>query len=149
MNIDAFRETVKNLKNKLKTIVEISEKSYNFKGFHFKNEGFGAQQNVSLKNIEGLFSKFGISSNFSVSNLVFVLANSGDGMLNGNDYEDFLDALAVNISSFLFDDVMVSFEEEVANISRVHFLNLNDVYVPLSIYLEKVYFALLNASKDL
>ena len=71
-------------------------------------------------------------------------------MLGGTDYNDYLDAIAVNISSFLFDDVAVKTTESISNeVRSVHFLNLNNVYMPLSIFLEKVYDSLSKLESDI
>lgn len=130
-------------------MVFISEKSYNLSGNTFKKGhkdygGFGAES-PDIKSVGKTLSKGQLSSN-TLSDLIFLLANSGERMINGRDVEDVTRVVALNIASFLFDDVVITdaLDEYHSTTNRIHLFNLNGIMVPLSVFLEGVAVAIEN-----
>jgi len=65
------------------------------------------------------------------------LRNTGNEMINtnGDNIDIVRRTLASLIGNFLFDDVVISNELKPANINAVHLLNLDNIYIPLSVFL--------------
>jgi hypothetical protein len=58
--------------------------------------------------------------------------------------------LATTIGNFLFDDIVIteSLNNNKSNVNRIHILNLNGIYIPLSVFLEAAYQAFINIEDD-
>ena len=120
-------------------IIFVSDKNYQIKADF---GGFMAQSHVTLSNLEALLNKVGADG---TGELVDFLANCGEGMLLGNKDTEILDAVAVHIGHFLFDDLTITGS---VGINRVHLLNLSGIYMPLSVYLEAILKSIENAMAD-
>ena len=120
-------------------IIFVSDKNYQIKSDF---GGFMAQSNVTLSNLEALLNKVGAES---TGELVDFLANCGEGMLLGNKDTEVLDAVAVQIGHFLFDDLTIT---GAVGINRVHLLNLSGIYMPLSVYLDAILKSITEAMMD-
>lgn len=137
------------------TLVEVSEKDYNLLGSSFderakKNgSGFTAQQNVTLDVLQGVLGRSKLS-NATVGDIIFILVNSGAGMLNG-DYSDAIHVIEMSIANMLFDDAQLSDEldNKTSNVTTIHVFNLDGVYMPLSVLLEGIYNACNNAYQNI
>lgn len=150
-------EGMKVLKQQLEnvTIVEISEKNYNLLGSSFDDRakkngaGFTAQQNVSLDVLNGVLSRSNLPS-ATIGDLIFILVNSGSGMMNG-DYSDAIHVVEAAIANMLFDDAQLSdeFDDNQSSVTTIHVFNLDGIYMPLSVLLEGIYNASQNAYKNM
>lgn len=140
-----------NIKNGTACIVEVSDKSYDLRGSSFAKtgnlhgKGFAAES-PNLNSLEETLSQTALAS--KVEDLIFLLANSGDDMINGKNYQDCLDAISLNIASFLFDDVNITrkMNDNISSTNVLHVFNLGGIIVPLSAFLEAALKACLNFS---
>ena len=121
-------------------IVFVSDKNYQIKADF---GGFMAQSHVTLNNLEALLNKVGAEDTGA---LVDFLANCGEGMLLGNKDTEILDAVAVHIGHFLFDDLTIT---GAVGINRIHLLNLSGIYMPLSVYLEAILKSITESLSDI
>lgn len=117
-------------------IIFVSDKNYQIKAEGF--DGYLAQGNIKLRNLEPLLNKVGYPGDFQ--SLVHYLANCGQNMLLGvGKTTEILSGVATQIGHFLFDDLTIGTTTGTAlpsGITRVHLLNLSGFYVPLSIYMD-------------
>ena len=130
-------------------ILQISDKSYSINDtFRKQYGGFTAQGNISLNNLEKIFSGMQVKlENGTMEQLLFALAHIGENVLTQKDGEQAAEKyLATKIAYFMFDDIGI---DEVENSlganfvdGAIHIFNLNGVYIPLSVYLNALYKAL-------
>lgn len=142
-NIQAMEDFFNDIKEMKGEIVFISDKNYRLDAKSFAEEkGFSAES-PSFKNLGGVLTKAKVAN---LEELIFVLANTGSGRINQQvtGIERFL---ATKIANFLFDDVVITEElnKNVSSIKRIHVFNLDNIYVPLSVFLEATLFALENS----
>jgi len=138
--IRAYREWFEMMKKAEGDIVFVSDKNYQINS---NFSGFTAQGNTSLRNLYGMFSEIGIEK---TDELIDFLANCGPDMLLGNQQDSVLDAVAAQIGHFLFDDLSITGS---SNINRIHLLNLSGIYLPLSVYLEGLAQAVVEAQANI
>ena len=140
-NIEGLKAMLKTLDESTKFIVEISDKNYNLTSNSFaKNHpdygGFAAG-NANLEILQKVLDRTYLPKS-NLENLIFILANSGDYMINKRNVEDATRLIALNVGSFLFDDIAIkeSLDDYKSSNKRLHIFNLNGVLVPLSIFLQ-------------
>ncbi len=128
-------------------IVFMSDKNYNLNSkFFADNKGMSAQSSVNLQNLNSFFRYIGEEK---VDDLIFVLANTGnsDQLLNQNA-QTLEDYIATKIAYFLFDDVTISQELIPENVNAIHVFNLDNIYLPFSVFLEAAYNAMNNITDE-
>lgn len=119
-------------------IVEISDKNYNLTASSFDTDGgFTAQRKFKLSNLKDTLEKSRVRHD-RISDLIFILSNSGTGMINEKNYDEALHYLATLIAYILFDDIEIQ-NYIPTQTQAVHILNLDGVYIPLSVFLEATY----------
>lgn len=131
-NIKALDEYLKKIGDKIKHLLIISDKNYtittDWKGVH-------AQEKMSLANAGPMLEQFGISE---VKSLIDYLANCGPEMIQKDVNSEVRTVLASYIGYFLFDHLEIK-----GSVSKgtnvVNIINLNNTYIPLSVYLQGVY----------
>lgn len=136
-NIQRMESFMNNLRQSRSSgyVVEISDKSYNLTSeFFARNKGFTGQSNVKLTNLVETLGHIQYQQD-RIDDIIFVLANSGDGMINGKSVEEVLHYLATLIGYFLFDDIDVQ-NFVPTEPAAVHLLNLDGIYIPLSVFLQ-------------
>ena len=138
--IKAYRKWFEMMKDAEGDIVFVSDKNYQLNS---KFSGFTAQGNTSLRNLLSMLDEIGMEKS---DELIDFLANCGPDMLLGNQQDSVLDAVAAQIGHFLFDDL--SFTGST-NINRIHLLNLSGIYLPLSVYLEGLANAVMEAQAQI
>lgn len=143
-NIEGIRRLKEMAAEAKSRVIFISDKNYklNAKSSGFSSGGFGAQTSP-LGAIEKVLRRTDMPVG-TILSIIFILANSGSYAINGNDYSDVTEQISSVIGAFLFDDVALQAENDVAGADAVHLFNLNNVYVPLSVMLGGV----LNAIGD-
>ena len=135
--------------SKKQFILQISDKNYSINA-DFKNKygGFTAESNISLNDLENVFSRMSVKlESGSMQQLLFALAHIGENTLTKeNGVHEAERYLATKIAYFMFDDIGI---DEVENSlganfvdGAIHVFNLNGIYIPLSVYLEALYSAL-------
>ena len=132
--INNAEQLFRDLKNAEGEIIFISDKNYQIKTNDF--DGFMAQGNIKLRNLEALLNKVHYPGDFQA--LVNYLANCGQNMLLGvGNTREILSGVATQIGHFLFDDLTITSAANglPSGVTRVHLLNLSGFYVPLSIYM--------------
>ena len=136
-NIQRMQQFHKSLQDSKQSgyIVEISDKNYNLTSARFASEkGFTAQHNVKLINLKQTLKNIKFQQG-KVEDIIFILANSGTNLINEKETSEATHYLATLIGYFLFDDI------DIKNFiptqpSAIHLLNLDGVYIPLSVFLE-------------
>lgn len=124
-------------------IVFISDKNYQINSRFASDGGFTAQNKVTLSNLGALLEKVGVGYS---AELIDFLANCGPDMILGDRDKEVLDSVAAQIGHFLFDDLTI---EGSHSINRIHILNLSGIYMPLSIYLEAISYAIEELAKNI
>lgn len=153
-NMEAIQTMLHNLDDARNSVVEISEKSYKLTGqaFNKNSEKYGgfAAESPNIENLDKILSRTLMSSS-QIADLIFLLVNSGNNMINQRNVKDAMDAIALNIASFLFDDVVITdaVNNYHSSANVIHIFNLNGVMIPLSVFLEGVYHAFMNNAEDL
>lgn len=140
-NIKGLQAMLTNLEKAKAAIVEISDKNYSLStGSFVKNSkyygGFAAGSS-DLEILNAVFEQTPINKK-NLENLIFVLVNSGNDVINGDNVEDALRLIALNVASFLFDDVTIkeSLDDYQSSLEKMHVFNLNGILVPLSVFLQ-------------
>lgn len=131
-NIQALREYLQTVGNRIKHLLVISDKSYHI---HANWRGVHAQEPMSLANAQAMLEQFGVPE---VEALINYLANCGSGMIQGDVNAQVRTTLASYIAYFLFDHVEISGINNIGT-NVVNIINLNNTYIPLSVYLQGVY----------
>lgn len=140
-NIKGLKTMLTNLDQAVDAVVEISDKNYKLtsQGFAQNSKYYGgfSAGNSDLEVLENVLSQTPISQN-DLENLIFVLVNSGEKTINENDVNDALKMIALNVASFLFDDVAITegLNDHLTSLQKIHLFNLNGILVPLSIFLQ-------------
>lgn len=132
-------------------IVFISDKNYDLTAKSFiKNKGFSAQTKVTLSNLKDFFSYLntGAGREENIEDLIFVMANTGDKNFLNQDKTTIQRYLATKIAYFLFDDVTIAENLIPPDINAIHIFNLDNIYIPFSVFLEAAYSALNNIDPD-
>lgn len=139
-NIQTIENFLTNIKQANSEVVFISDKNYNLKTESFaQNKGFAAET-PTLQNLAGVLRRANIDN---IEDLVFALANTGDRRYN-KDASNMEAFIATKIANFLFDDIVITdqLDDNLSSPSRIHVFDLGGVYIPLSVFLEGVYFSL-------
>lgn len=130
-NIKALQEYLETVGNEIEHILFISDKNYTINASW---GGADAQEAMSLANAKTMLTLFGVPG---INGLIDFLANSGPGMIQeGKDGDEVRSALASYIAYFLFDHVEITGNTSGPNV--VNIINLNNTYIPLSVFLEGV-----------
>ena len=139
-NIKRMEEFHKSLENSKQQgyIVEISDKNYNLTASSFDTDGgFTAQRKFKLNNLKDTLEKSRVRHD-KIQDLIFILSNSGTDMINEKNYDEALHYLATLIAYILFDDIEIQ-NYIPTQTQAIHLLNLDGVYIPLSVFLEATY----------
>lgn len=148
-NIEAIGQVLDKIKDKKGEMVFVSDKSYNLSGEFFKKEkGFSAEA-PNLLTIKSVLGKAGANQE-AITDLIYILMNSGGDGINKNNIEDAKYFLSGQIGNFLFDDVVITEEldKKASNINRIHLFNLNGIFIPLSVFLEGAYNAFYGLTEE-
>lgn len=141
-NVDALREYLQTVGKEIEHLLVISDKNYTIDA---NWSGFSAQEKMTLANAGPMLERFGVPQ---VTELIDYLANCGSEMIQGEVNGQVRIALASYIAYFLFDHVEIQGTVSVAT-NVVNIINLNNTYIPLSVYLEGVYESLERNLNDL
>lgn len=124
------------------TIMEISDKNYSLTSQAFaEKKGFAAQTGFKLGHLDRFLHKMEMSETERKS-LIYLFANTDELLVGGTDDEAPCRFLATQIGHFLFDDL--NMDNIAPNVNAVHVLNLDGVYIPLSVFLRAAYYAFSN-----
>lgn len=148
-NIKALEQFLTDLRETTGSIVFVSDKNYRLNSQEFaQKKGFGAEE-PTFENLEKVLSRAMTRNLSDLENLIFVLANTGEGRIN-QETEQIERYLATMIGNFVFDDVVLTdqLNDQNSSLNRIHVFNLGNIYVPLSVFLEAVYFAMQQVSRD-
>ena len=141
------------LKNLQERLNQINEKGSGFiiyvnaknQNYNKQHDSFSAGNKITARNLEKVMSFADWNSNFDV--VVGAILQLADRTIGSHilDKEDFQQLLARNVAYLLFDDI-----EQIGNVNKsgvnaLHLLNLNGIYVPISLVL----FALAEAIEDI
>lgn len=132
-------------------IVFISDKNYTLTSKYFASKGgFSAQSKVTLSNLKGFFSYLNTSAGRkeNIEDLIFVMANTGDKNFLNQDKSTIQRYLATKIAYFLFDDITITESLTPPDVNAIHIFNLDNIYIPLSVFLEAAYEGLTNINPD-
>lgn len=146
--IQTYKNFYKEIEDMSGDIIMISDKNYYLNTLKLKKrKGFEAQTGTRLKNVKALLQS--VHSGLDIEGLIIYLANCGPGMILGSkESTDVLNNIATQIGHFLFDDLDMSFTVP-QGVNLIHVFNLSGIYIPLSIYLESVQHALLEAQQEI
>lgn len=139
-NKKAFEDFFTNVRNAQGEIVFISDKSYTINSNY---RGFTAQDNTSLANIGQVL---GSRSSIDVNALLNYLSNTGKDMIMGEADPRVLTTLATQIGYFMFDTYSIKGN---FSFSMVNLFELSGIYMPLSVYMEKMIEAIVDVEKDI
>lgn len=145
-NIQAFESLFQELKGIEGEIVFVSDKNYNLTADSFAvMKGFAAES-PTLNNLAGVLAKANVEG---IEDLIFTLANTGNERYNSQT-ESIERYLATKIANFLFDDVVITdqLDNNMSSVSRIHVFNLGGILVPLSVFLQGAYNALVSIQGD-
>lgn len=140
-NIAGLKAMLNNLSQVQDYIIEISDKNYNLtsQAFAKNNRHYGgfAAGNTNLEILQKVLKMTSLQTS-NLDNLIFILVNSGDYMINKRNVEDALKLIALNVGSFLFDDVAIkeNLNDYKNSSQKLHIFNLNGILVPLSVFLQ-------------
>lgn len=140
-SLERIRELYKNLSEK-DDIVYISDKNYKLSSI--SKYGFGGKD-FSLNSFQNFLNTLQPRET-KIDELIFILVNTGRSKyFLGHDLTTLEDYLATKIAYVLFDDISITMEEDTPQPNAIHLFNLNNIYIPFSIFLE----AAQNAMEDL
>lgn len=142
-NIDAIDKYFDVLKDNVSHIIAISDKNYSISA-NFKERGIEAQKS-NLANIGGMLSKFGVGQ---TQELINYLANCGAGMVQGEVNSSIRTMLQTQIAYYLFDKIEVKVSGPKSSVNVVNLINVGNIYIPLSVYLEGLYESLVRARNE-
>lgn len=131
-NIEALDNYLNTVSNAMNSIVFISDKNYTIKAGW---KGVKAQEAMTLTNAKVMLESFGVDG---VEALINFLANCGPDMIQGVSNSQVEMALAAQIGYYLFDHLEIT-GSMTANTNVVNVMNVNNMYIPLSVFLESVY----------
>lgn len=151
VNIQRIINVFDKLQKEKGNIVFISDKNYNLTSdFFADNKGFSAQSIITVNNLKNFFdflnTKGGQEEN--IEDLIFVMANTGDNNFLNQDINTIERYLATKIGYFLFDDVTITEELQPPQLNAIHVFNLNNVYIPFSVFLQAAFRALNNINPE-
>ena len=143
------------LKNKLDQqgghIIEVTDKNYSLTSESFlDNKGFTAQSDFRADHLERLLFKMEMNQE-NVGELMFVLANTGKQFIGTGKAENYEAAelfLATYIGFFMFDDLQVPDLTREVNTNYVHFMNLDGIFIPFSLFLFALYKSFINVTRS-
>ena len=137
VNREKSVQKIEELYNKVKDIdngfiIYSSAKNYTYND---KFSGFKAGTDISLKTFENVMSNVSWQSNFNA--VVGVILQIADGAIGQNviNKPELENLLARNVAYLLFDDVEQIGIENQSGANALHVLNLNGVYIPISLIL--------------
>lgn len=144
-NIVALSNMLENVRKAASAVIEISDKNYKLTGESLgsgKNSGGFTAESPNLNTLSTVLSHGQISS-AQLDDLIFILANTGKELINTEGIEDVTKVIALNIASFLFDDITITdaLDDIHSTTTVIHLFNLDGVMVPLSVFLEAAYIA--------
>ena len=109
----------------------------NAKNYTYNNKfgGFSAGNALSMKNFEEVMQNVGWKSNFNT--VVGAILQIADGAIGANvlSRTDLENLLARNVAYLLFDDVDQIGIENQSGTNALHVMNLNGIYIPISLIL--------------
>ena len=132
--IQRMQNFYNNLQEEKGYIVEISAKNYDLSTPYFKDGGFTAQGPTTIENFQKTMNQYGYDK-ARVDALVYALINIGPDTLS-QDTSELCKNISTLIGYFLFDDINMDLK---GNVQGVHLFNLNGIYIPLSVFLQKAY----------
>lgn len=131
-NIKALEEYLSTVGDAIEHLLVVSDKNYTITADW---GGASAQDKMTLENAKTMLSVFGVSGVFA---LIDFLANCGADMIQGeSNIAEIRNTLTSYIAYFLFDHVEIKGYSTGPNV--VNIINLNNTYIPLSVFLEGVY----------
>lgn len=109
----------------------------NAKNYTYNNKfgGFSAGNALSMRNFEEVMQNVGWKSNFNT--VVGAILQIADGAIGANvlSRTDMENLLARNVAYLLFDDVNQIGIENQSGTNALHVMNLNGIYIPISLIL--------------
>ena len=144
-NIVALSNMLERVREAASAVIEISDKNYKLTGESLgngKNSGGFAAESPNLNSLSTILSNGQITSD-QLDDLIFILANTGKQLINTEGTEDVMKIIALNIASFLFDDITITdaLDDIRSTPTVIHLFNLDGIMVPLSVFLEAAYVA--------
>lgn len=128
--IQKLYDEVKDIDNGF--IIYSSAKNYTY---NEKFGGFSAGNALSMDNFKEVMKNVGWKSNFNM--VVGAILQIADGAIGANvlDKADLENLLARNVAYLLFDDVDQIGIENQSGTNTLHVMNLNGIYIPISLIL--------------
>lgn len=122
-------------------VVYVNAKNQNYNKDH---DSFSAGNKISARNLGKVMSFVSWTSNFDV--VIGAILQLADRTVGSHilEKEDFQNLLARNVAYLLFDDVDQIGRINKSGVNALHLLNLNGIYIPISLVL----FALADAIRD-
>ena len=135
--IEKYRKFYDKIAGQSGYIVEVSAKNYDLNYEKFREQGFSAQSNITIENLQKMLRAYKYNEQ-NIRELVFALTNIGPDTIAGMS-DNVAHSLSLLIGYFLFDDIGLDFQAETEGPRAVHLFNLDGIYVPLSSFLFAAY----------